>query len=52
MGGEGQNAFQSTERRETVKFIVKPKTRHKGPGGGKITLCAQCSENPYFCDNI
>jgi len=32
-----------------MKFIVKPKRGYKG--GGKITLCAQCSENPAFCDD-
>jgi len=33
-----------------MKFIVKPKRGYKG--GGKITLCAQCKENPVFCEEF
>ena len=30
-----------------MKFIVKPEKKKRGK---RITLCAQCSENPRFCD--
>jgi hypothetical protein len=33
-----------------MKFIVKPKKNDKQ--SKRITLCAQCSENPRFCDNF
>jgi len=33
-----------------MKFVVKPlDIRRKG---GKVTLCAKCSEDPRFCDEF
>ena len=30
-----------------MKFVVRPDTTREK----RITLCAQCSENPRFCDD-
>lgn len=37
-----------------MKFIVEPQKEDKQEykGGGRTTMCAQCSENPIFCDQF
>lgn len=36
-----------------MKFIIEPQKEEKQEmPGGKITLCAKCSENPRFCDEF
>jgi len=33
-----------------MKFIVEPVAEELKDREKRITLCAQCSENPRFCD--
>lgn len=54
VGSDGPQLARPAEEGEPMKYIVEPqKDETQERGCPKfITLCAQCSENPRFCDEF